>query len=142
LPVLALIGLVVFRSQRQRLAADQGYARARGASRMARKRLAAARSKATAAQAEAFYAELALAAIAYIADKLDISPHGLTRDRIAELLKESRAHDDLTGEILTFLQRCDFARFAAASVTQEDITRDLAAAEQVMVKMEGVTFGR
>lgn len=142
LPVLALIGLVAVRTQRERLAANQGYARARGASRMARKRLATARSKATVTLAESFYAELSLAVIAYIADKFDISPHGLTRDRIAELLKSSRADDALTAETLAFLQRCDFARFAAASVVQTDIDRDLAAAEQVMVRMEGVNFGR
>ena len=141
LPVLALIGLAVFRKQRERLSSNQSYARSRGASRMAKKRLAAARSAATCDMAERFYAELSLAVIAYIADKLDISPHGLTRDKIASLLQDRRAGEDLTTETLAFLQRCDFARFAPASVSQPEIDRDLAAAEAVMVKMEGVTFG-
>lgn len=140
LPVLALVGFVVFRRQRERLASNQGYARSRAASRMARKRLTRAHSQATMAHGESFYAELSLAVIAYIADKLDISPHGLTRDKIAGLLNTSHSNEKLTGETLAFLQRCDFARFAAASVTQEEIDRDLSAAESIMVRMEGVKF--
>lgn len=140
LPVLALLGFVLVRIRREKLAGDVGYARSRSASRMAKKRLATAKSKANTTTAEAFYAELTLAVTAYIADKLNISPHGLTRDRIRELLTGSRADDQLTSDTLDFLRRCDFARFAPASITADAIARDLEAAERIMVRMEGVRF--
>jgi hypothetical protein len=142
LPVLLVAGLVVARRRRERLASDVGYARSRAASRMARKRLAKAKSQAKVDTAKLFYAELSLALTSYVADKLNISPYGLTSQRIADLLREQAADDHLVDDTVRFVQECDFARFAPSSVTQETITRALKTAEDIIVRIEGVKFDR
>ena len=138
--VLAFVGLVVTRLRNEKLSGDIGYARSRQASKMAHKRLARARSLAGVEKAGEFYAEISLALLAYMADKLNISPHGLTSQRVAELLGEKKADAALIEETVSFLQQCDFARFAPASLTQEDIDWALDTARRIMVKMEGVKF--
>ncbi|MFZ5981627.1 MAG: BatD family protein [Candidatus Zixiibacteriota bacterium] len=138
--VLVFVGLVVIRLRNEKLSGDVGYARSRQASRMAHKRLARARSLATVEKAGEFYAEISLALLAYMADKLNISPHGLTSQRVADLLKEKKADTILIEQTVAFLKQCDFARFAPASLTQADIDRALDSARQIMVKMEGVKF--
>jgi hypothetical protein len=140
LPVLFLAGLISVRIRREKLSSDIGYARSRGASRMARKRLAKARALAKLDTAQEFYAELSLAAIAYIADKLNISPYGLTSDQIADLLREKSGDENLVSETVTFLRQCDFARFAPANLTAQDLAQGLASAEQIMVRIEEVKF--
>ncbi len=140
LPVLLLAGTVVVRKRREKLAANVGYARSLQAGKKARKRLARARSVAKVDQGETFYAELHMALTAYIADKLNVSPYGLTTDRIKELLTDRAADETLVADTVGVLQKCDFARFAPASITQEDIDSALKTGEDVMVKLEGVRF--
>lgn len=134
--VLVMLGLVVARVRRERMSNDVGYARARSASRMARKRLAEARKMADAARAKEFYGELHLAVTAYIGDKFNLSPHGLTHERIRELLSRSHDGDEVQGAVLHFLEKCDFARFAPATQSAEELADDLKSAEDLMVQME------
>ncbi len=140
IPIVLVAGLIVWQRRKRRMEGDAGLARSRTASRMARKRLAHARSLARVDQAEAFFTEVSQAVTAYLADKLNISPHGLTEERIAELLSQGGADDELVDNALDLLERCNFARFAPSSVTDDDIARALHQAEQVMVRMEGVRF--
>jgi hypothetical protein len=139
-PVLLLAGLVLARKRREKLTSDVGYARSRGASRMARKRLAKAHSLAKLTTAREFYGELSLAVIAYIADKLNISPHGLTSDQVADLLRQKSGDEVLVNNVVTFLRQADFARFAPASLTEQDLSSALSTAEEIMVRIEGVKF--
>ncbi len=140
LPILAFIGLVVMRKRRESLAMNVGYARSRAASRAARKRLAQAKALATVKQSEAFHAEVSRAVTQYIADKVNISPHGLTTDGIVAVLQSRNAEPDLIDQIVHLLQQADFARFAPGTVTQAGIDDALAKAESIMVRMEGVRF--
>ncbi len=140
LPVLALLGIVVLRKRQEMLTSNVGMARARGASAQARKRLSKAKSLARPDSVRDFYGELSLAFTQYIADKLNISPNGLTSDTIATLLRERKASPELIENILGLLKQCDFARFAPATLSQQDMEAALAKAEAIMVQMEGVRF--
>jgi hypothetical protein len=137
-PVLALVVSVMVRRRREKLTGDIGYARARRASREAQKRLAKAKRLASVSTAGDFYAESSLALLSYIADRLNISPHGLTSDRISTLLADRGADDQLATDFIDFLQKCDFARYAPAAITQEEIDQALADAARLMVRMEEV----
>jgi hypothetical protein len=138
LPVVVLAAMVLIRRHREKLAADVGYARSRKASKIARRRLARAKSMAKVEQAGEFYAEIYTALTSYIADKFNISPHGLTTESIAELLQAKGADEALIQDVADLIQKCDFARFAPASMTREDIDQSLAMAEQTMTRIEGV----
>ena len=139
-PVLLFVGSVLMRRRREKLAGDIGYARSRRASREAHRRLSQARKLATVATAGDFYSESSRALLSFIADKLNISPHGLTSDRIKALLAEKKADPALIDGTAAFLQKCDFARFAPSAATQAEIDKALGEAESVMVRMEGVRF--
>ncbi|MBK7141671.1 MAG: protein BatD [bacterium] len=140
IPVLVLAGMIFARKRKEMLASNVGLARARGASSQARKRLAKAKSLARPESIREFYGELSLAFMQYVADKLNISPNGLTSDMIAELLRERKANPELIADTLGLLKQCDFARFAPANLSQQDMDAALGKAEAVMVKIEGVRF--
>jgi len=140
LPLAVLAGLVIVRKRQARYQADVGYARSRTASKAARKRLSKARSLAKAATLSEFYAELSLVLTAYIADKLNISPYGLTTDRIKLLLTEREAGDQLANDVISVIMQCDFARFAPSSLAKSDMDDALKKVEQIMAGIEGVKF--
>ncbi|UCD63557.1 MAG: BatD family protein, partial [Candidatus Zixiibacteriota bacterium] len=140
LPLVILAAAVVWRRRREKLAGDIGYARSRAALKMARRRLARARSMADTEKAAEFYAEIYLALTSFIADKMNISPHGLTTDRIGLVLGGKTAGPSLSEAITALMQKCDFARYAPSSVTGEDIAASLKQAEEIMVALEGVSF--
>jgi len=140
IPVLALAVMVLLRRRREKLAGNIGLARSRAASKMAKKRLEKAKSLADVKKAVEFYAEIHLALISYIADKLNISPHGLTTDSISELLIEKGANSELVDKIIRVVKSCDFARFAPASLSQSDLDESLRESEDIMVRLEGIKF--
>jgi hypothetical protein len=139
-PVLALMVTVLLRRRREKLSGDVGYARSRRASREARRRLTRAGQLANVSTSEQFFGESGQALLSFIGDKLNVSPHGLTGDRIRELLDDHSADPKLVQDILAFLDRCSFARYAPASVSQSDIDQALADAEKLMIRLEEVQF--
>ncbi|MBU0984795.1 MAG: BatD family protein, partial [candidate division Zixibacteria bacterium] len=140
IPVLALVALVVARRRREKLLGDVGYARARAASKQAQKRLSKARTLAKTETAADFFGETNLAVLSFIADKLNISPHGLTSEKVAELVTDRSTDDLLVRDTVAFLNRCGFARYAPASMSQGDIDEALKTAEDLIVRIEGVRF--
>ncbi len=136
-PVVLLAGAVAWRRRREQMAANIGLTRQRGAGRQAKKRLAKARSFATIEKSQQFHAELSLALVTYVADKLNMSPHGLTSDRIGELLSEKSVDQTLIAELLGVLRQCDFARFSSAGVSTESMAEALNQSESVMTRLEG-----
>ena len=140
LPVMIFVGLVFIRRRREKLNADIGYARSRIASKMARKRLAKAKSMANIKTGSDFYAEIYNALISYIADKLNISPYGLTIDKVKELLGTKTQNPLLIDDVIGLFQKCDYVRYAPSSITQEDIDQALQKAEKIMIAFEEVKF--
>ncbi len=140
LPLAILAGLIVIRKRREKLQANVGYARSRSASKMARKRLSKARILSNKETVLDFYAELNSVLVSYIADKLNISPHGLTTDKVRELLSARDASQELIADIINVFQKCDYARYAPSTIEQEDIDQSLKTVEEVMVGIEGVKF--
>ena len=139
-PVLALLSMVVLRYRREKLYGDAAMARARGAAKQARKRLQRASSLAKPESAAEFYAESSLALLAFIGDKLNISPHGLTTEQITSLLTQRGADKELVSDTVAFLDRCAFARYAPGAAQQGDIDKALKNAEDIMVRLGGVRF--
>jgi hypothetical protein len=139
-PVLVFIGMVFVRVRREKISGDIGYARSRIAIKEAKKRLAKAKSIANKSTAGEFYLEIYSAMTSYIADKLNISPHGLTTDKIKNLLEENNADAGLTDQVINVLQKSDYARFGLAMITQDNIDDSLSEAEEIMVKVYEIKF--
>ncbi len=139
-PVIVLLGLIAVRMRKKKLSSDIGYARSRAATRQARKRLTKARSLADCATVTDFYAEISQALLSFVADKMNISPHGLTRERVAELLTERGADRQLVDDTVDVLRKSDFARYAPSSITQQEIDASLQTAEGVMTRLGEVHY--
>ena len=138
IPVVLLAGAIIVRRRREKMTSNVGLTRHRSAGRVARKRLAKARSLATVDKAQQFHAELNAAIVSYIADKLNVSPHGLTSDQISELLSQNSVDATLIAELVGLLRQCDFARFTSTNVSVETMASALKSAEGLMTRMEEV----
>ncbi|HSG98560.1 MAG TPA: BatD family protein [candidate division Zixibacteria bacterium] len=141
IPVLALALAVGLRRRRERLAGDVAYARSRGASRLAKKRLREAAAAAKVATAEKFFGEIRLAILAFVADKLNVSPHGLTLDDLAAQLHRAGFSDEEAQRCRSLLQRADYVRYSSGSITQADIDASLKHAEQILIRLQEANLG-
>ncbi len=141
MPVLLLAGMILVRQRREKLMANRGLARSRAAARMARKRLTRAKSLAHPETSGDFFAEIHAAVTSYIADKLNISPYGLTVEMIATHLNDQGADPSLVDATASLLQQADFARFAPAALKNDDIEKAYEEAVDVMTRIEDVRFG-
>ncbi len=137
IPVLLLVVVWIGQKRREKLSTDIGYARSRLARKLARKRLAAARKLAGSKQTAEFYAEIRFALFAYIADKLNISPHGMTGDQLLEIMTNANIENNIIDTTKSLLRQADFAQYSASSKTPEDIKNSLKSAEEILIKLEG-----
>ena len=139
-PLVILAVTVLLRRRREKLLGNVGYARSRSAAKMAKKRLARARSLADSDNAGDFYAEIYQALTSYVADKLNISPHGLTTESIQQVLRDNNADERLITDTADIIGSCEFARFAPAQMSRQDMEQTLVEAERIMIGIEGVKF--
>lgn len=84
----------------------------RKATKMALKRLQLAETFLKQNLYTAFYEELHKALLGFISDKLNMPVSELSRDRIAESLKEENVDTALTETFIGILDACEFARYA------------------------------
>ena len=85
-----------------------------------------------------FYAEIRSALFSYVADKLNISPHGMTGDNLMDILQRSGADEELRQKVSVLLRKADFAQYSSSTVSKEDILQSLNDAEEIMVRLEGI----
>jgi hypothetical protein len=140
-PILMLAIVWISRRRSEKLAGDVAYARSRRAKKMSRRRLKSARQSAGAGEPAKFYSEIRLALFSYIADKKNISPHGLTGDQVMDILNSSGAGEELIGLVSKLLKQADFAQYSSSGVSRTDIDQSLDLAEQVLIRLEGIKLG-
>ncbi len=141
LPVVVLVLAWVSRLRQDKLSSDVGYARSRAARKMAAKRLARARKLSAGDKAAEFFGEIRQALFSYIADKKNLSPHGLTGDMILETMAASGLDTETLELAQGLLRKADFAQYSSARVPHEEMMNSLKTAEDIMVKLEGVKLG-
>lgn len=112
--MLAVVCWLLFRRMAARRA-DVAGTRNRKATKMALKRLRLANTFLKQNLYTAFYEELHKALLGFISDKLNIPGSELSRDRIAEDLKEGNVKDEYITVFLDILDACEYARYAPDS---------------------------
>jgi len=140
IPVFVLAIALISSRRREKLASDIQYARSRGAKKRARRRLAAARKLTGSRESAKFHAEIRVAIFSYVADKLNISPHGMTSDTLLEIIRNSGADAELISSASNLLKRADFAQYSSVETPPEQITESLKMAEMILVRLEGMTI--
>ncbi|MGB8656347.1 MAG: BatD family protein [Candidatus Zixiibacteriota bacterium] len=136
IPLLAFALSWRYQKERERLSSDIGYARQRRAHKSAKKRLERAGKLIFSANSKEFYGEVGRALLQYTGDKLNLSAHGLTKDRIESELSARGFGRDQVENLMKLLDSCDFARFAPGSSTPEEMKRFLGLAEEAIVNLE------
>jgi hypothetical protein len=131
-PAAGLAAAFLVRRHRERLGADEAYARERKAPREVRRRLVAARSSLDAGDARGSYGEIAHGLLAFIAGRLHVPEAGLTARTAGDVLEARGADAALVKETTDLLARCDLARFSPATPGPEDAASDLVRAEALL----------
>jgi hypothetical protein len=140
-PVILLGIIWINRKRQERLASDVGYARSRQAKKLARKRLATARKLAAETTGDKFFSEIRGALFSYVADRLNISPHGITGDNLLDILRNAGFNEELLGKTATLLKTADFAQYASSAISREEMTKALNDAEELLIKLEEANLG-
>jgi hypothetical protein len=112
IPALVLVVLLIVYRKQAAANANIAKTRTKKANKVATKRMKAAGKLLSENNKEAFYDEVLKALWGYISDKLNIPVSQLTKDNVAEKLSASGVSEELTGELLSTLNECEFARFA------------------------------
>jgi len=133
-----LIFLKALRDGRARraLAADVTLARARGASRVARRRLREARRALDGKADDRFYTFLAASLSEYAADKLGLSRLAVPRDDLLDALRARGVPSEVVSDLLSILERCDMGRFAPGGDAVAAREGLLGRSEATIVEME------
>ena len=114
LVVLAVVLWLLLRRMAARKA-DIAGTRNRKATKMALKRLQLAGTFLKQNLYTAFYEELHKALLGFISDKLTIPVAELSRDRIAEALKEGNVPEEYINTFIGILDACEFARYSPST---------------------------
>ena len=113
LPFVIFAGFVLFRKKREADAFDVEGTRKRKATRMARKRLKSAAGALKSNDSKLFYAEIFKALYGYLSDKLGIPGSLLSRQVIADNLRDRGVDEDLIHQLTRTLEDCEMARFSS-----------------------------
>ena len=109
--VIALSAWFILRGLAERRA-DVVGSKNRGATKMARKRLAQAGSFLQGNLYTAFYEELHRALLGFVSDKLNLDAADLSKENISARLVESGVAEGLAADFTGLLDACEFARYA------------------------------
>lgn len=133
---LATVAVILFGLRYERQQADVINNRQRRAGRMAAKRLKQAYKLCDGGNPHDFYTELINAVWAYLGDKLYLSTSELSRNNIAEKLDVYGASEELSRDVISFLDEVEYARYAPiATTTRSDLYQQ---AKKVIIQMENI----
>ena len=133
-PLLALAGAGVVRQHRRRLHSDVAWARARGAARVARKRLTRARRSLEKESAE-FYGEVDGALAGFIGNKLNLPDPSLISHEIRRLLLAAGVSSQVVNEALACREICNRNRFSPQSTPLQEKQEFLGRVERCLTAL-------
>jgi hypothetical protein len=120
---------------RERLKTDTAYRRSRQAGKTAESHIQAARAALDEKRWNDVFAECSRAITDYLADKCNVPAAGLTPPEVASVLASCSVSRDLSSEIVSLLEACDFNRFASSAnspvVARQFIDRTLRIVERL-----------
>ncbi|TXH55551.1 MAG: protein BatD [Bacteroidia bacterium] len=113
LPLLAYLGLIVYKRKNDELASNSTLAKHKRANKVAMKRLETAESYLKQSAQSAFYEETSKAVWLYLSDKLNIPLSALSKEVAIKKLQEHKVTNDLQTELLRIADECEMALYAA-----------------------------
>ena len=136
LPAGIVAALWITDRRARNLAANPAISRLKQAHPLARKHLARAGSLLAAGEERPFYEELARALLGFIGNRLDVSEHGMTRERLASVLIDAGVDEPLPSDLVAFLESCDLARFSPVVPIRDQMESDRDRASDLLVRLD------
>jgi hypothetical protein len=137
LPLLALVGLLLYYRKQLKERADVRRMRSERASKVAQRRLKAARGFASRSDRSGFYAEMLNALWGYMSDKLSIPVSELSKDNINAELEQYGIDEKLRKESIDLIDKCEFAQYAP-ELASDDMNAVLDEAAGIIDRLESV----
>ena len=137
LPLLAMVALLMYYRKQLKERADVRRMRSKRASKVAQRRLKAARGFASRGDRNGFYAEMLNALWGYMSDKLSIPVSELSKDNINTELEQYGIDEQLRGESMELIDKCEFAQYAP-ELASDDMSAVLDEAAGIIDKLESV----
>lgn len=119
LPLLAFVGLIVYRRKKDEEEAHADVYRTRKAGNVAQKRLATAELMLKKGAAKSFYDELSKAIWLYLSDKLGIPISALGRATAAHAMAQRGVPEEIRMQVERVLGECELALYAPMGGTQQ-----------------------
>ncbi len=135
-PLMFVGGAMAGRRHLDRLQGDVAYARHRRASRVARKRMAAARALADHGTQKEFYAEAGRALLGFLGDKLNIAEAGFLKDEVRNRLQRNGVSDQVADAYFECIELCDLKRFSPSAAAPAEMLEFLGRAENAMSDLD------
>jgi len=117
-PMLAFIGLVVWKRRDEELSKDTVLLRSKRANKVALQRLINAKKFLQEGNKNSFYEEVSKAIWLYLSDKLSIPLSSLSRDTAKEAMKAKRVPDATQNNIENVMWECESALYASGGSKQ------------------------
>lgn len=137
LPLLMLVGVLVYYRKQLRLRADVSLMRTKRASKVAQRRLKQARKFMESGSKDGFYAETLSSLWGYLSDKLSIPGSELSKDNILTELESYGVDDPLRERTMALLDKCEFAQYAP-ELAEQDLQQVWDEAAGVIDSLESV----
>lgn len=112
--ILAIVLFIIFR-KRIRENADMTRMRYKRANKVAQKRLKLANQLLSQNNKAGFYEEIEHAAFSYLSDRLSIPTSDLSKDNIADILRQKKVSEEDIQEVTRVLTTAEFARYAPST---------------------------
>ncbi len=135
-PPAVLLGVFFFFRLRERFNRETDAKRWRRVKGKIRQRFRTARRKMLDGDGSGFFAEVSRVLLEIVGEKLGENVRGLTSDELQDLLLSKGFGNDLAEEVIRELQVCDFARFAKAASSTEEMEETLKRVRGVCGRIE------
>jgi hypothetical protein len=119
LPLMAFLGLLVWRRREEELSKDSVLLRTRRANKIALKRLATAQKLLQKNERTPFYEEISKAIWLYLSDKLSIPLSSLSKENVWDALNSRDIDRQLQHQLEQVMTECETALYAGTGGTQQ-----------------------
>lgn len=119
LPLMAFLGLLVWKRREEELSKDTVLLRTRRANKIALKRLATAQKLLQKNERTPFYEEISKAIWLYLSDKLSIPLSSLSKENVWDALNNRNINKQLQQELEKVLTECETALYAGTGGSQQ-----------------------
>jgi hypothetical protein len=117
-PLLAFVLFLGYYRKNRKLSSNVALMKSRKATKVAKKRLAAANAFLQQNRKSEYYDEIGKALWGYVSDRLGIPTSRLSRDSAAEMLQKHGIKEELINKFIQTLDSAEFARFGPGGSTE------------------------